>query len=79
MNTPNINLNDREEIAKLIKSTESGMYSSHNEQGDEVVVFIQQGQGMDLHTYQSNGWIREDSYDETGLWEGDTFKGRWDR
>ncbi|HDR7066985.1 TPA: hypothetical protein QCW42_004091 [Bacillus cereus] len=70
---------DREEIKRLIETTENGMYESHNEDGNKVIVFVQQGAGLDTHTYQSNGWIRVDSYDENGFWEGDTFSGRWDR
>ncbi|HDX9663251.1 TPA: DUF2314 domain-containing protein [Bacillus cereus] len=73
-----IDLTSAEVVARLIKDTESGMYSTTDSDGNQVVAFIAQGKGMDLRTYQGNGWVRVDSYDENGIWEGDTFDGRWE-
>ena len=40
---------------------------------------MQENEGMDVHFYQKNGWIRVDSYDEDGFKTDETFSGRWDK
>lgn len=55
------------------------MYSTVSEDGEKVTVFIQQNEGMDVHFYQKNGWIRVTSYDENGYSSGETFAGRWNK
>lgn len=74
-----LSLTSVEERAKFIAENESSMYGGKNEEGEEVVVMLEKGLGMDVHTYQSNGWIRVDEYFEHGLIVGTTYKGRWDK
>lgn len=38
---------------------------------------MSKGVGMDVYTYQKNGWIRMDSFDLTGFKVSKTFKGRY--
>ncbi|MGE6347981.1 hypothetical protein ACQKIY_25095 [Bacillus mycoides] len=75
----NINLENPIEVEELIKETESGMYGSTNDKGENVTVFIQQGEGMDIHVNQSNGWIRVDEYSIEGLKVSESFSGRWNK
>ena len=44
-----IRLSSPECVKKLIQETESGMYSSVSNDGEEVVVYIQQNRSMDVH------------------------------
>lgn len=74
-----IRLSSPECVKKLIQETESGMYSSVSNDGEEVVVYIQQNRSMDVHFYQKNGWIRVDGYDEDGFKTAETFSGRWNK
>ena len=55
------------------------MYSSVSNDGEKVVVYIEQYTGMEVHFYQKNGWIRVDDYDENGFKTGETFSGRWNK
>ena len=59
---------------------EESLYSSKNENGDDVAVMIGQN-GFDIHTNQPNGWIRVDSYeydssDDTWTYT-ESYNGRW--
>ena len=51
-------------------------YSGENEDGEQVLVSISH-EGIVLHTYQSNGWVRINYYDAEGHPDGETFDGRW--
>lgn len=75
----NINLENPIEVEELIRNTESGMYGSKNDSGNEVTVYMQQGEGMDLHVNQDNGWIRVDEYSVEGLKISESFAGRWNK
>ena len=75
----NIDLSSPECVKKLIQETENGMYSSVSNDGEKVVVYIEQYTGMEVHFYQKNGWIRVDDYDENGFKTGETFSGRWNK
>lgn len=75
----NIDLSSSECVKKLIQETENGMYSSVSNDGEKVVVYIEQYTGMEVHFYQKNGWIRVDDYDENGFKTGETFSGRWNK
>lgn len=74
-----INLADTDFVKNLIHTTESGMYDSVSEDGEKVIVMLQQGEGMEIYFYQKNGWIRKDEYNHIGLKESELFEGRWDR
>lgn len=74
-----INLDSPENVKNLIKKTENGMYSSTSETGENIVVYIQQNEGMEIHFYQKNGWVRVDEYDVDGYKISETFSGRWNK
>jgi hypothetical protein len=63
----------------FIDNTESGMYGGKNEEGEDVMVMLDRGVGMDIYTYQSNGWVQVLDIDENGAIQGELFDGRWDR
>lgn len=72
-----IKLDEPEVVAKLIAETESGIYKSKDEDGCKVLVFMQQGYGMDVHTHQENGWIRVDTFGADGYKTEEMYHGRW--
>lgn len=39
---------------------------------------MQENEGMDVHFYQKNGWIRVDGYNEDGFKEDESYRGKWD-
>lgn len=75
----NLSFGDYEEIKAFINNTESGIYQGVNTDKEKVFVFLDKGKGMDVKTYQTNGWIRVNSYDKDGFSEGETFEGRHNR
>ena len=47
-----------------------------NKEGEEIEIHI--GKTSVIHkTYQKNGWLRANHYDENGLPAGEIFEGRW--
>ena len=51
-------------------------YHGKNENGEDVEIHI--GKSSVIHkTYQNNGWVRANHYDENGLPNGEIFEGRW--
>lgn len=40
---------------------------------------MQENEGMDVHFYQKNGWIRVDEYDKDDFKVSESFSGRWDK
>lgn len=66
-----------EERKAFIKEYKSSIFEGRNQDGERVVIFLDNGEGMDVHTYQSNKWIRVNYYNKDGVMEGETFKGRW--
>lgn len=71
------NLDSPNSVAKLINETPDGLYSTVSESGENVLVYMAQGEGMDLHFYQHNGWVRVDTYDNDGYKTDETFNGRY--
>ena len=51
-------------------------FSGVNEDGERVLVSINPD-SIIVNTYQSNGWVRVNYYDESGYNDGETFDGRW--
>ena len=47
-----------------------------NENGEDIEIHISKT-SIIYKTYQSNGWLRVNYYDENGLPNGETFEGRW--
>lgn len=71
-----IELDNPSVVKDLINNTETGMYPTVSNDNEEIVVFLTKGKGMDVHFYQTNGWIREDSYDSEGYKECESFIGK---
>lgn len=65
----------RKNIIKLYGSS-LNLFHGVNEDGETVLLSIRKD-GMTLTTYQDNGWLRVNYYDENGCAEGETFDGRW--
>lgn len=72
-----LDFSDRENIKEFIHTNDSSIYSGTNVDGEKVAVMLQLNEGMEVYTYQSNGWTRVDYYDGDGFHEGQTFDGRW--
>lgn len=67
----------RKERSAMIKDLEGGMYGGTNEDGADIIVLVENGIGMEVLTFQDNGWLRSDEYDECGEHLIETFQGRW--
>lgn len=51
-------------------------YHGKNEDGQDVEIHI--GKTSVIYkTFQSNGWVRVNYFDENGYSDGETFDGRW--
>ncbi len=72
-------LSKEEDLKRIIYENESGLYSSKNEDGEDVVVSVEQNEGCVIYTNQSNGWIRFEEYNKHGLVEGSGFEGKWNK
>lgn len=59
----------RENIKDFIHNTESGIYTGKNIDGENVVVIIEQGKGMDIKTQKHSKpkWYEVIEYDEDGF------------
>lgn len=62
-----INFNDPKEIREFISKNESSIYSGKNIDGQEVIVRLQQNEGMVVETLNNKGWWEWNEYDETGF------------
>lgn len=51
-------------------------YGGVNEVGEDVLVSIAHD-SIVVSTFQKNGWLRKNFYDENGFDAGETFEGRW--
>ncbi|MFP3727477.1 hypothetical protein U8V72_20050 [Priestia filamentosa] len=65
-----------EEIRNFIHANKSGMYYAKNEDGELVSIYLEKGKGMKKETYQLNGWLLVQDYDEDGINRGHDYKGR---
>ncbi|UUV46119.1 hypothetical protein [Bacillus phage vB_BanS-Thrax1] len=72
-----IDMADIEVRKDLIQNRKSDLYSTINEDGEDVVIALEQGKGMEMKTFQNNGWVRVNYYDGNGAHDGETFAGRW--
>lgn len=52
-------------------------FSGTNENGESVLVSIDKERGITVRTEQTNGWVRINYYDKDGLYEGESYDGRW--
>lgn len=51
-------------------------FGGANEAGEDVLVSIAHD-SIVVSTFQKNGWLRKNYYDENGFDAGETFDGRW--
>ena len=84
------NLNKRKVIKKLLKKLGKGVYSCENEFGEDVIldrkavvrkvgkVREMVGQGMDVWTFQGNGFLSMEYYNENGECTWSEVAGRYD-
>lgn len=69
-----LNLTGNEkEITDFIKSTKSDVLDGVDEDGNIIIVGIQQNVGFKISTHQSNGWIRINSYELVTDEEGNPY------
>lgn len=68
-----------ESRGEFIKNEESGLYGGKNEDGEDVVVGLEEKVAMTIKTFQNNGWVRVDDYDGNGLLDSSTYEGRWNK
>jgi hypothetical protein len=72
-----LSFDEVEDVKAFIHNNESSLYGGVNVNGEDVVVLLEKGEGMEVITYQNNGWIRKNFYNHLGLADGETFEGRW--
>lgn len=65
------------EIRNFIHENESSLYGGVNAEGEDVMVNVEKGKGMEVRTFQDNGWLRVNYYNENGYDDGESFEGRW--
>ena len=65
----------RRKLMELYGNSETA-YGGVNEEGEDVLVSIARD-GIVVSTFQKNGWLRKNYYDENGYADGETFDGRW--
>lgn len=69
-----LSFDNAEEVRDFIKNNESGLYSGKNVDGEEVIVTIEKGNGMDVKTLQNNGWWVIHEYDKMGYLLSESFE-----
>lgn len=66
----------RKQIMKEYGNSESA-FLGHNEDRELVEISVHPDEII-VKTYQENGWLRVNYYDENGLPNGETFEGKWE-
>lgn len=51
-------------------------FFGENEDGERTEIHIAED-SIIYKTYQKNGWVRVNYFDENGIEDGETFDGRW--
>ena len=71
-----INLDTHLERRKFIQETESGIYSGTNEDGETVVILLQQNEGMVVRTIHHNkpNWFEVIEYNAFGGQESVSYE-----
>lgn len=54
-------------------------YCGINDQGEKVRLSVSAVHGMEVHTNQSNGWIRVTFFDPQGFFTGESYDGKWNK
>ena len=65
----------------LLGELEQGIYSTTNEDNEDITVLVDRENGFDVYTNQSNGWTRLDCYDYDSIdstWSySEMYRGKW--
>lgn len=61
-------------IADFIASNPSKTYEGKNGDGERLTATVKKGVGMTVHTYQSNGKVRVNTYNKEGFQTNETFE-----
>lgn len=57
-----LDFSDDKQLIKVIKDTNSDLFSGKYIDGNQISLGIEKGKGIRVSTYQSNGWIRINEY-----------------
>lgn len=68
----------RKKLIELYGSSDT-MFTGNNDDGEMVQVSFDSVYGIVLKTYQNNGWVRVNYYDNQGYSTGEGFDGRWNK
>lgn len=68
-------INVRRKLMELYGDSQTP-YGGVNEAGEDVLISITRD-SIVVSTFQKNGWLRKNFYDENGFDAGETFEGRW--
>ena len=71
---PIIDFDDLESIKKFIEENESNMYEGKTVDGEQVILSLEQGEGMIVRVKQENGWWRIHEFDKDGYVVSETFE-----
>jgi hypothetical protein len=69
-----LNFEERDVRQTFIKNTTSGMYGGKDVDGREVLVMVQQGEGMSVRYLNSKGWYEGYNYDSKGFRESEILE-----
>lgn len=69
------NIDNRREIIRLFNDIDTAL-TGNNENGETVELHISKD-ALITKTYQANGWVRVNYYDNNGEMTDETFEGRW--
>lgn len=64
------------EERRALMAKGSAMYPGKNLDGEDILVQVDET-GIEVKTFQENGWMRVDYYNQNGYHEGQTFQGKW--
>lgn len=67
---------DRRKLIELYKDSEQAFMGTNSENEDVMVSIA--ATGIVLTTYQKNGWIRINHFDDNGEHSEEIYEGRWD-
>lgn len=70
-------LEARKRIIELFRESDV-LYDGTNESGERVFLSVSDS-GILIRTWQSNGYVRVDEYDEDGYLVGEIYDSRWDK
>lgn len=72
-------LDDVDSRKAFIDNEESSLYGGVNSDGERVSIKLEKGEWLTITTYQENGWVRVEDYNQLGLLDSSTYDGRWNQ